>query len=175
MSFDETKVITWERYEAHGFPHFRSRGTASCWELAFDGDGWCLSQDGALLEWYGVLDLAMAWVGEEEAKQADEADTIDRIMPDEDDQSSFHIGLVRAMEVLCDFLPPGCTERIRDQLNRVRAEYEGYALPREARDDVAGLAVGMVEYCLFEAAEGSPLGEDHDRLGGLPSGLTATT
>jgi hypothetical protein len=160
MSVKESEVVTWERYEAHGFPHFRSRGTASRWELGYDGDGWCLSQDGAFLEWYGVLDVAMEWVGEEEAKHADEADAIDRIMPDEGDQSSFHLGLVRAMEVLCDFLPPGCTERISDQLNRVRAEFEGYALPREARDEAAGLAVGMVENCLFEAAESSALGED---------------
>jgi len=160
MSFNEAKVITWERYEAQGFPHFRSRGTASCWELAFDGDVWCLSQDGDLLEWYGVLDVAMEWVGEEEAKHADEADAIDRIMPDEDHQSSFHLGLARAMEVLCDFLPSGCTECIGDRLNRVRAEFEGYALPREARDEAAGLAVGMVENCLFEAAESSALGED---------------
>jgi hypothetical protein len=167
MSFNEAKVITWERYEAQGFPHFRSRGTASCWELAFDGDGWCLSQDGALLEWYGVLDVAMEWVGEEESKHADEADAIDRIMPDEGDQSSFHLGLVRAMEVLNDFLPPDCTDRIRSQLNRVRAEFEDYALPREARDDVAGLAAGMVEYCLFEAAESSALGEDGGPRGSL--------
>src|SRR3954452_23046758 len=80
MSVNETKVITWERYEAHGFPHFRSRGTASRWELGYDGDGWCLSQDGALLEWYGVLDVAMAWVAEEEDRPggSGHADGVDR-------------------------------------------------------------------------------------------------
>ncbi|WP_165247998.1 hypothetical protein [Paludisphaera soli] len=68
MLVNETNIITWERHEAHGFPHFRSRGTASRWELRYDGDGWCLSQDGDLLEWYGVLDEAMALVAEEEAR-----------------------------------------------------------------------------------------------------------
>jgi hypothetical protein len=62
-------VVTWAWSEAHGFPHLRSRHSSSIWEFDSDGDGWCLSQDGALLGWYGVLDQAMAWVGEEEAGQ----------------------------------------------------------------------------------------------------------
>lgn len=68
MSDARKNIVTWDRFEAHGFPNFRSRGTHSAWELHYDGDGWCLSQDGALLEWYGRLDEAMAWVGEEESR-----------------------------------------------------------------------------------------------------------
>jgi hypothetical protein len=37
------------------------------------------------------------------------------------------------------------------RLNQVRGEFEGHDIPRESRDNVAGLAVGMVDYCLFEA------------------------
>lgn len=65
---DEKKVVTWNRFESHGYAHYRSRDTVSRRELAYDGDGWCLSQDGDLLEWYVVLDEAMAWVAEEEAR-----------------------------------------------------------------------------------------------------------
>src|SRR4051812_45334250 len=80
MSNYGINAVTWERHEAHGFPHFRSRGTASRWELGYDGDGWCLSQDGALLEWYGVLDEAMAWVGGEESRlrSPSHGDCVDR-------------------------------------------------------------------------------------------------
>src|SRR5437899_796040 len=72
--------ITWKRSEDHGFSHYRSRDTASRWELGYDGDGWCLSQDEDLVGWYGVLDEAMAWVGAEESRlgATGHADGVDR-------------------------------------------------------------------------------------------------
>jgi hypothetical protein len=160
MSDTRMNIVTWERSESHGFPYFRSRGTHSAWDLHYDGDGWCLSQDGALVEWYGALDEAMAWVGVEEARTTAKIDTIDRIMPDEGDQGSYHRGLVMAMGVLCEFLPAGCGERIGVRLRQLRREFEGYEVPMESRDVVAGLAVGMVGYCLSEALEPSEYTEE---------------
>ena len=55
------------------------------------------------------------------------------------------------MKVLGEFLPPGCRGQISNRLNQVRWEFEGLDLPPESLDDVAGLAVGMVNFCLFEA------------------------
>ena len=77
-------------------------------------------------------------------------DTIDRIMPDEGDQASFRTGLQQTMELISGFLPPGSIDQIRSRLQELRGTFEGFDLPEEAEDKVAGLAVGMVDYCLFD-------------------------
>ena len=64
------------------------------------------------------------------------------------------------MQALSEFLPPDCAVQIGERLSRLRWELEGNDLPLEVRDEVAGLAVGMVDYCLLEVLRPELLGKD---------------
>jgi hypothetical protein len=92
---------------------------------------------------------------------------IDEVMPHEGHQESFALGLKEALRVIAEHLPAGAIGEIRSSLVVVRGNFEGLSesshqeiarqIKREdlinrlpEQDHAAGLAVGMIDYWLFE-------------------------
>src|SRR5436309_3431344 len=89
---------------------------------------------------------------------------IDKMIPSEADQESFARGLKEALRVFFTHLPEGASEEIERKLVGLRAIFEdvdlgklqedfkcdSVDLHRDVPDHAAGLAVGMIDYCLFE-------------------------
>ena len=91
---------------------------------------------------------------------------IDEVMP-EAHQASFALGLKEALRVIAEHLPEGAIDEIQLSLMVVRGNFEGLSesshreiarrLKREnlvnrlpEQDHAAGLAVGMIDYWLFD-------------------------
>ena len=97
MSDKRNNVVTWDRSVAQGSPCYRSRDTASTWEIGHDGYGWCLTKDGQLVQWYADLEEAMAWLGEEESRL--KATDDGHGDPDDPEKRKFLVSLVREITV----------------------------------------------------------------------------